>query len=259
MTYNIRFDWSRDTGRRDWQVRQPLVERIILSSGAHVVGLQEVMSARDLVYLPSAQLVWASGLTGYCIVHREIRYHEPTSGHERAILYQPILYACDVLTLERPGSFALSETPWEYNSTSWGNSIPRFVTWAEFRTPDGGRFVVLNTHIDTCHGRSQSLELIGRVIERFAVPVILLGDFNMHAWNANVRRLGLVDAAPGFPGGTFTGFSRVGLWRIDLILVSPGIELSGGGVIRSRERGIAPSDHVPVYVDLCLPTSSGAR
>lgn len=253
MTYNIRFDWNRDTGRREWRVRQPLVEHIILNSGAHVIGLQEVLSAEDLVYLPSSQLAWASALSGYCIVHREVRFLSPTRDHYEAIIYQPILYECEALTLNRSGSFALSETPEVYNSISWGNRIPRFVTWAELETLDGRRFVVFNTHIDTRYGRAESLELIRRTLDQIDVPVILVGDFNMTGMNPRIRRLGLVDASSGRRGRTFNSFSPFGLWRIDHVLVSSQIEVHGSGVVRFRESGIVPSDHFPVYADLIVP------
>ena len=253
MTYNIRFDWNRDTGRREWHVRQPLIEHIILSSGAHVIGLQEVMSAEDLVYLPSSQLVWAAALSGYSIVHHEVRYHSPTRDHHEAIIYQPILYDREALSLEASGSFALSDTPGLHNSVSWGNRIPRLVTWAEFLTRDGRRFAVLNTHLDIRHGRAESLDLIRRTLDQFDAPVILMGDFNMTGLNPRIRRLGLVDAGSPRLGGTFSGFGPVGLLRIDHIFVSPQVGVLGSGTIRLRESGISPSDHFPVYADLIVP------
>ncbi len=253
MTYNIRFDWNRDTGRRAWHVRQPLIEHIVLNSGAHVIGLQEVLSAENLTYLPSSQLAWASALSGYCIVHRDVRFHSPTREHHEAILYQPILYDCETLSLETSGSFALSDTPEVYNSVSWGNRIPRFVTWAVFSTLDGRRFAVFNTHLDTRYGRAESLELIARRVGQSDVPVILMGDFNMPGLNPRIRLLGLVDACSARNGGTFNSFGPVGLCRIDHVLVSPGIEVYGSGVVRFRKLGIVPSDHFPVYADLVVP------
>ncbi len=189
--------------------------------------------------------------------HREIPLYEATDDNLVALLYQPILYDCEVLTLNEFGSFALSETPGVHNSISWGNRIPRFVTWADFTTLTGRRFVVLNAHIDGRYGRAESLELIRRKLGQFGVPVILVGDFNMYGLNPRVRRLDLLDASSGRPGGTFTGFGPVGLWRVDLVLVSREIEVRRSGTIRYRERGLIPSDHYPVYADIVLPPGNG--
>lgn len=98
--------------------------------------------------------------------------------------YSAILYDEDRLELVGSDTFWLSDAPEVVASTSWGNRIPRIVTWARFRDRRTHRtFYVFNTHWDheSQPSRERSAALL---LERIAArehpdePVLVTGDFN---------------------------------------------------------------------------------
>ena len=79
--------------------------------------------------------------------------------------------------------FWLSDTPQVIASTSWGNRLPRMVTWVRFRDRSTGRvFEFWNTHLDhqSEPARQQSAVLLRDRIAGIPadIPVVVTGDFN---------------------------------------------------------------------------------
>lgn len=108
--------------------------------------------------------------------------------------------------------------------------------------------------------RNQQLEAVAKFVRSQTNPVVVLGDLNATPWSHYFRRLvsesGLVDSSKGngihasWPAGFFPM-----LIPIDHCLVSPEIRVVGKTI-----GGNTGSDHLPVVVDLHLPTGgSGER
>ena len=95
-----------------------------------------------------------------------------------AIFYKPESF--EVLEFEH---FWLSDTPNVVASKSWGNGLPRMVTWAKFLDRKSKKeFYFWNTHYDhqSQNAREKSSELIAKKVKalKTKLPVILAGDFN---------------------------------------------------------------------------------
>lgn len=246
VSYNVRYG-TADDGPDSWEHRRDLALRVIAEVGPDVVGIQEALRFQ------LDEIAAAFPRLGEVGVGRD-------DGDE-AGEYSAILYDRTRLELLDEDTFWLSDTPLEIASTSWGNSIPRIVTWARFRDRRAGRsFYVFNTHWDheSQPSRERSAELL---LERIARrpdpgdPVLVTGDFNAGEENPAFLALlegGLTDTFrelhPGATDvGTFHGFGgdRNGA-KIDAVLASPGWRTRGAWIVTSNEDGRYPSDHFPV-------------
>lgn len=186
----------------------------------------------------------------------------------------PIVYDAERLRLLDWAQLALSDTPQAAGSRSWGNWLPRVVVRALFRdTTTGTEFAVLNTHLDpfsSC-SRVRSAKQIRRWAMRERVPVIVSGDLNSDpesataaamletgalrdAWSAASSRL-----TPEW--GTYSRYRapRRDGRRIDVIMVSDGIDVDGIGINGVPHGGGWASDHLPVQAVLSLSGERGSR
>src|SRR5690606_37233917 len=97
------------------------------------------------------------------------------------VFYRPIRF--EPLEFDH---FWLSDTPEVIGSRSWGNQIPRMVTWVRFldRLTDR-EFYFVNTHFDhqSQPSRERSAALLLERVASFdaSLPVIVTGDFNAEA------------------------------------------------------------------------------
>jgi len=174
MTYNIRF--AADDAEHLWSERFPLVLNVIERNRPDVLGVQEPLheQMRDL----------ADGLGEYDSIGEG--RDGGTAGE-----YSAIFFRRRRLEVREHGAFWLSDTPEIPGSITWGNSLPRMVTWGAFHDrATGGDFVMFNTHFDydpTNHGARVRLKS-ARLLERRAAgamdPVIVTGDFNDAAGTA---------------------------------------------------------------------------
>ena len=260
MSYNIRYENPGDVGSRAWRQRIPAVVRAIRAKSPDVVGVQEALHGQ-------AADLWAS-LPDYEFFGSG-RDDGGRAGEYSGIFYQRARFEEDA---SDGGTFWLSDTPEKPGSMTWGNGIPRVVTWLRLTDRCTGRsFYVFNTHWDHRHqgSRERAGELIAsRIANRRHVddPVVLLGDFNAVETNPGVRQLtgpplGLVDTFlhlhPAEPmRGTINFWNAVRReqWKIDHILVSPGAEIRSAAILRDGMDSV--SDHFPVVAEIAFPQDS---
>ncbi|MRX43436.1 hydrolase [Agromyces sp. Q22] len=258
MSFNIRRRVPRNRpGSPDrWATRKPLVRRLLTAERPTVLGVQEALDEQVEVV--------ADALGGS---HRWVGRGRDPGGHGEAC---PVYYDDARLELTDWRQLALSATPNEHGSRSWGNLTRRVVVSAEFTDrATGGRLRVFNTHLDHLSRRSrlQSALMIAGLahaahLDEPEAAIVVTGDFNadersaVHrrltgdgvlrdAWDATVEQL-----TPEW--GTFSNYGprRRGGRRIDLILVGGAAEVTHAGINAARFEGRAASDHEPVQAVL---------
>lgn len=263
MTFNIRFG-TADDDENHWRHRGDFCIDLIGRRGRDFVGLQEALRFQIDAIRASHPRFGETGVG---------RDDGQSAGEHCAILYDQHRWSIDD---ERCSTFWLSDTPDEIGSKSWGNAIPRIVTWARFIERSTGRGVwVFNTHFD--HQSQPSREksailLMERIASRDRAdePVIVMGDFNAGESNPAMRYLTgeieledrrvnapLIDSFRAIHPdvemvGTFTGFDpgRTDGEKIDAILVPPGVRVNAAEIVRERRDDRWPSDHFPVTATL---------
>lgn len=257
MTFNLRY--ASDRPPNSWPERRLAARNAILAADADVVGTQEGLygQLKDL----------HADLDGYEWIG--LGRNGGSQGEFMAVFYKRAR-----LEPRAFDHFWLSDAPETIGSRSWGNGLPRMLTWVLFEDKASGRlFHFWNTHFDhqSEPARRESAKL---VVERIrardpAVPLILVGDFNqaqgseVHATllssPAEAAAPTLRDAweiAAGREGeqvGTFHGFrgpETAGDRRIDWILATPDFECVEASVSTYKEGEQYPSDHFPVLAVL---------
>lgn len=254
MSFNIRrrFPALAATSPDRWVTRRALLRRILHAEQPTVLGVQEALADQ-------AHFVADSLGSHYRWIGRG--RNASGTGERCAIYYDPRR-----LDLTRWSQLALSSTPDQPGSRSWGNRAPRIVVVAEFHDRATGRPLhVFNTHLD--HLSRASRLASARMIADLAATalrndpdaaLVVMGDVNADAgsvvhqrlmadgllrdtWQVARRRL-----TPQW--GTFTNYRRrrTGGKRIDLILVGPGVDVVSAGINAVRFDGAAASDHEPV-------------
>lgn len=252
MAFNIRY--AHTTPPNLWPDRRAAVREAIVESGADIVGTQEGLY-EQIVHmdedLPDFRWIGLGREGG-------------SRGEFMAVFYRPIRF----VPLEYD-HFWLSDTPGEIGSSSWGNRIPRMVTWIRFRDRLSGReFYLVNTHFDheSQPARERSAELLLQRVADFDpdLPVIVTGDFNAEAATNPVHTALTAPAAfsdtwvetheaePEI--GTFHNFlgpdEAAGRARIDWILTRGPIETVEAEIVTNELDGQYPSDHFPVTATL---------
>ena len=259
MSYNIRrrlpraLSWGSDR----WEVRAPLLARLLAAERPSVVGLQEALGDQGA-------FVAASLGAGYRVVG---------AGRDRDGRGEgcPIVYDSERLEETEWRQYALSSTPLVPGSRSWGNPLPRIVVVARFSDrATGAALRIANTHLDPFSARSRllSARLISGLLGPDGTPTVLTCDANepagSHAYSELVGRGGLADAWRGADRqttpewNTYSGYRqpRARGRRIDWLLVRGGIRVRAAGINAARFAGAAASDHEPVQALLRLPTGT---
>lgn len=235
MSFNLRRDVESDGADR-WSRRRGAVARLVERHAPHVVGTQEGLPHQlaDLdARLPRYRRV------GLC--------RDGDGSGEHVALY----YDASRLILVAWGDLWLSDAPNLPGSRSWGNRLPRMVTWARFTDQEtGASFTCANTHLD--HESAASRERSARFLaERFPEAVVM-GDLNdapeTSTWSLLLQ--GRRDAHGADAGGTFHGFTGVARERLDGILVPDSWSVLAARVLDERVDGRLPSDHFPVMADV---------
>lgn len=250
MTFNVRLPMDSDGANR-WEARRALMAQVVARENPDLIGTQELFQRQgDELVARLPQYAWfGQGRRG-------------GSGDE----HMGVFYRKDRLRVLATGDFWLSDTPETVGSISWGNVLPRMVTWARFqRIADGATFVLYNTHLPYREqdepARERGAALILARLRQLPAdePIILTGDFNTapdsptyallttaltDAWTAAPRRLG--------PPATFHDFTGKADRRIDWILFR-GLQARSARTVTTHRRGRYPSDHFPVVVDFELP------
>jgi endonuclease/exonuclease/phosphatase family metal-dependent hydrolase len=262
MTYNIRRRFARyRPGSPDrWSTRKALVERILSTEQPTLLGVQEALAVQVDAVLEALGPRYRSIGLG----------RDPSGRGERC----PIYYDSERLELTGWKQLALSATPEQHGSRSWGNMIRRVLVTADFRdVATGARLVAFNTHFDHLSWRSRlhSARLIVRLAEEARTAdgdaaIVVTGDFNAHERSAVHRALTaggilrdaweVADEQITPQWGTFSNYRRrrPGGKRIDLILVGKGVQVTRTGINAARFEGRAASDHEPVQAVLRYST-----
>ncbi|WP_293873676.1 MULTISPECIES: endonuclease/exonuclease/phosphatase family protein [unclassified Sphingomonas] len=246
MTFNVRLPNPGD-GANVWPNRRALFAQTVAAADPDLFGTQELFRSQgdDIV----------RALPRYRWFGRDRR-----GGHGDE--HMGIFYRPDRLTLLAQGDFWLSDTPDVPGSISWGHPLPRMVTWGRFRTRDGRRFVLLDTHFpyraEDEPAREKAARLIVARLPAIAGtdPVVLTGDFNTtpdtptHATlTASLQDVWQAVAAPQGPALTFHDFTGTPDRRIDWILTR-GFRPLTVETITSHDGARYPSDHFPVVAKL---------
>ncbi|MBI2388146.1 MAG: endonuclease/exonuclease/phosphatase family protein [Deltaproteobacteria bacterium] len=177
MTFNIRVGTAAD-GPNHWDLRKGLVFDVLKNHDADVVGLQEdlrfqLLAIQDAV--PGYKRVGVGAKDG------------KSDGEHCAILYRT-----STLALKDSGTFWLSDKPLVPGSTTWGNDLPRVVTWARLAVRETGYdFYLYNTHFDhiSQSSREKSAMLVMSTIDKQLpkAPFLVMGDLNVQEDNVVTR------------------------------------------------------------------------
>jgi endonuclease/exonuclease/phosphatase family metal-dependent hydrolase len=260
MTFNVRLPTDGD-GPNRWPYRRDLAARVIRQHQPDVIGTQELFAEQgdDLVARLPDYAWFGTGRRG-----------------GRGDEHMGVFYRRDRLRVVESGDFWLSDTPDVPGSITWGNVLPRMVTWALFeRIADRRRFYLFNTHLphreQDEEARVRGVEAIMQRVRTLPrdVAVVVIGDFNtgptgrehavltaelQDAWTTAPTRKG--------PAETFHGFTGKPDRRIDWIFCRD-LQARHVQTITTHDAGRYPSDHFPVFALLRWPDSGdedpGAR
>lgn len=254
LSFNIRYGTATDRPSY-WPGRRDLVFQVIREGDYDFVGLQEALRFQ-LDEIEAA-------VPGYAEVG--VGRDDGRTGGE----YSAVLVRSDRWSVAKAGTFWLSDTPEVPGSRTWGNRIPRIVTWVRMVHKRSGKALFLfNTHFDHQSERARELSarlLAERILARTpAEPVIVTGDLNADEKSVPVRwlkgeeagsKLRLLDTYrvkhPTGPAGTFHGFTGKDDGRkIDYVLCSPDFDVASAEIIRTHSGSQYPSDHYPVAATL---------
>lgn len=231
--------WEREDN--SYRERRKLLEKVFLSHGADLIGLQEVTP------------VW------------KFHFRRTLRDFDRIFMYRseksqeavPIYWKRDRFEKLDGGYFWLSETP-EVESRSWGTACTRITTWVCLRDMETGKsFAYVNTHLDHISetARVEGIRLIVRFIaEKFGadMPLILTGDFNAEPGSETIRIAGelLCDtrhtAKSSTDEITWHAYGKEPPQIIDYVFVSEGVKCSKFEVIKETDGATVQSDHYAV-------------
>jgi endonuclease/exonuclease/phosphatase family metal-dependent hydrolase len=246
MTFNVRYASAPD-GENAWAKRREQLVSTIKKFDPDVLGLQEAEQSQ-IDELAKALPQMSSIGVG----------REANGGGE----YSAIFYRRSRFDLMAADTFWLSATPESPGSRTWGNTLPRIVTWARFLDRiDRRRISIFNTHWDhqSEPARLASAALLAeRVAARIAVgePVLITGDFNSAEDSPAIlsltrhgdlvrdtfRKVHADEIA-----GTAHGFSgQAGSRKIDAVFACDRWQVADASIVRTSDEGRYPSDHFPV-------------
>jgi len=238
-TFNIRNGLAWD-GLDSWPFRRRATADAVARLDCDVVGLQEAYGFQSRYLLRQLARCAAIGEGGGGDLIRGRVF----GGGTCTILHRPRLLPL----WERTRWF--SDTPDVRGSRSWGNAMPRIVTYACFRDARSGRrFGVANVHLEGWPAavRAKSVLALLGWLDR-AQPWIVLGDFNAGLDDPTLRPLSVA--------GFRDALAEVGVAKsatqLDHILVGDGWEVGGAAVGRFAPYRRRPSDHFPVTATLRL-------
>ena len=258
MTFNLRT--ANATDAQPWEKRRPVMKQLIQTEKPDVIGTQEgtFNQITDL----------EADLPGYSWIG--VGREGGNLGEHMAIYYNK-----ERLKPLEQDHYWLSDSPNVIGTVSWGNKIPRMVTWVRFQEIHTGKtFYMVNTHLDHASeaSRQKSAQLIVDRLKAFdpEVPVILTADFNTPAGGAVYKIFteqgAMQDAFASAHQrvndsiGTFHNYSDPAgggsSRRIDWILDRGKINVVRSETVTFNTYGQYPSDHYPVMVDLVLQKTS---
>lgn len=189
LSFNIRYANSAD-GENAWAMRKGWVCEILRDERLGIIGVQEALRSQ------------LNDIRAACPKLGEVGVGRD-DGKEKGE-YAAILYRTDRWSIEKSGTFWLSEKPEEPGSMSWKTACTRVCTWALLKevAPREGKTArtiwLFNTHLDhqSAEARTNGVRLIASRIadmtredRKRGVPVIVTGDFNAGEQDAATRWL----------------------------------------------------------------------
>lgn len=253
MSFNVRTPVDTEPNKR-WEDRRDAMVTLLREQHPVVFGTQELKTSQA-DYL-------VQHLPGY-------RWFGEPRGPGDNEEHMGVFYDSAALKVVESGNFWLSDTPEVAGSITWGNLMPRMVTWALFeRATDGKRFYLYNTHLPY-RDEDEPRRVLGAklISQRLAalpkdIPVVVTGDFNSEPGSTTYAAFttGLGDArrlarrVEG-PRLTFQNFSDTPTAEIDWILVR-GFGVNRFATLDQKPGGVVPSDHYPVLAELVFPATS---
>lgn len=245
MSFNVRYPAKGD-GANVWETRRDLLVDTVRRNAPDIMGTQELFHEQgQYIVEKMPELAW------FGLSRRGNREDE----------HMGVFYRKESVELLSSGNFWLSTAPDEPGSMSWNVTLPRMVTWGEFRDRrTGRRFFFYNTHFAhrgvDAEARVESARVLADRLRKIpaSADVILTGDFNTDAGTEPYRILtGILQDArehvrePKGPVGTFHGFSGTpGKQRIDWILYRGKLKPVSVEAITHNVDNRYPSDHFPV-------------
>jgi endonuclease/exonuclease/phosphatase family metal-dependent hydrolase len=245
MSFNVRYPAKSDEANV-WEARRDVLVETIRETVPDIMGTQELFYEQGQYIVEKLpELAW------FGISRRGNREDE----------HMGVFYRKQRLDLLNSGNFWLSTTPEQPGSMSWDVSLPRMVTWGEFRDKrTQKRFYFYNTHFahrrEDTQARVESAKVLAQRLRKLPADadVILTGDFNTDAGTEPYRILteSMQDSftavpEPKGPTGTFHGFKGTpGKTRIDWILFRGKLKPSEVETITHNVNNRYPSDHFPV-------------
>ena len=241
-SFNIRNGIAWD-GADSWLLRRGATTQSIARLDTDVAGLQEVygFQQRYLLRHLAGYAAAGRGRGGGLITGRLL-------GGEGC----PVVYRSARLRLERQLTRWFSDTPDEVGSRSWGDPLPRIVTFAWFtEIATGRRFGFASLHLDEAsrESRARSVTALLEWLEP-GLPWIIVGDFNAVAGEIPIQRMldeGFRDVLTEQAGGAAPAGPR-----LDYIFVSGEWEIQSGQIAPPAPSRRRPSDHLPLVADLHL-------
>ena len=245
MSFNVRYPAKGD-GPNLWEVRKDLLIDTVRQSAPDIMGTQELFYEQGQYIVEKLpELAW------FGLSRRGNKEDE----------HMGVFYRKETLELLNSGNFWLSTTPEVPGSMSWDVTLPRMVTWGEFRhRKTNRRFYFYNTHFahrrEDAAARTESAKVLAERLQKLPAQaeVILTGDFNTDASTEPYKVLTAIlpdalehTAQRKGPTDTFHGFTgkpRAG--RIDWILYRGSLKPVSVETITYNVENRYPSDHFPV-------------
>ncbi len=244
ISYNIRTGNSDKGTMNAWDNRKAASPALITKENPTVFGVQEALDFQ-IEYLEAQLPDYDSYGVG--------RDNGESKGEHMSIFYNT-----KKVTLDKSGTFWLSETP-DKPSKGWDSNYYRSATWAVLtHKATGKKFFYMNTHLDhqAAQARENSITLIVSRMKEYnpeGYPAIVTADFNSETSDPIFTPLKLVmqDARVVSPktdnAGTFNGWgTNYSNLMIDHIFFSDFNSLEYR-TIRDRYLGVQfVSDHYPI-------------
>lgn len=256
VSYNIRYDNSGN-GLNAWPFRKEKVAMLLRFNGADIFCVQEAL-ANQIADLAQAFPEFDH--------YGPAREDSGPGGGE----HNPIFYNSNKFSLLSSGTSWLSDTPDIPGSKSPSAALPRIVSWVELKeNGTGKKFYVFNTHFDHIgeQARIEAAKIVTAKLSTLPAEsrIIFTGDFNTTSGTGPItiitnpdNKIVMTDSRqlakypPLGPDFTFAGWQLAGEPgnTIDFIFVSKPIRVIYHVVIATHSRGVYPSDHLPVLVEL---------
>jgi endonuclease/exonuclease/phosphatase family metal-dependent hydrolase len=270
MTFNILYNSHKVfSGNTSWEVRRPLLITCLQNHTPDLLGTQESFEFQTDALLAAfpGWRVFGEGRYHQVQAVSPRRPYEDLGGESCRILYDQTKYR-----LVDHGTFWHSDYPDSAGSRTWGNELPRVLTWGKFQINGSAKkFIVMNTHFHWGQPYVQNAaQLIMRKWREISqgLPTILMGDFNLEPTSpehelfcgrsgpaelrGRFRDCWQILNKPEAGAGTGHGFTGKGTTRIDWILVTEEFTARSIEILYDQRDGIYPSDHFPVLAKLSL-------